>query len=692
MRTRLRRLAAGAATAIALVIAVAGPASAHASLESTDPTDGSVVAVAPGQVAAEFDESVGVSADSLRVFSPTGDRVDDGTTTHGGSAAVITTNLRSNLPQGTYTVAWHVISADSHPVSGAFTFSIGKPSRTSVNPAAIITRAGAFEGWLYGTARWAAYLAFAVLVGSVFFLALCWPKGARTGGAFRLIAAGWTTLVAASVVQLLVQGVYAGGLPISRVFDPTVIRATTSSRFGSTVEIRLLLLAIAAPALTIGVQRLDGMPLTRRLRAGAVTLLFGMALAATWAATGHASNGIQVPTSVVSDVLHLTAMAVWIGGLACLALLVLRRTDKPKQASNAVRRFSTVALVCVCTMVVTGTYQAWRDVGSISALTDSAYGREVLLKVLGILGLITLGYYARIWIASGLAKPAAATAKDALTVDTEPEEEAEEAQAEAKAAQEAEALAETKAAVSKTAASKAAASKAAASKTAVPAAKGAVAVSQATNPAAATGGSGGSSARPRSSDGPAMRRPGRRTARVGTAPKPAGSKASGGPGEPTATTVSTLRRLRWSVTSEFGIAIAVLAVTASLVETVPGRTVAGLSGQPGATDVSLSFDTGTKSGTALIVIEPGTIGINQAHILIQDSKGFAYSPAEVDVSYTLPARKLGPITSAVENDGQGHYVDQPVTLPVAGQWQVAVTIRSDAFDETTLHIPMNVRP
>ena len=67
MITRLLRLTAGASAAIALVIAVAGPASAHARLERSDPTDGTVVAVAPNQVAAEFDESVGVSADSLRV-------------------------------------------------------------------------------------------------------------------------------------------------------------------------------------------------------------------------------------------------------------------------------------------------------------------------------------------------------------------------------------------------------------------------------------------------------------------------------------------------------------------------------------------------------------------------------------------------------------------------------------------------
>jgi copper transport protein len=182
-----------------------------------------------------------------------------------------------------------------------------------------------------------------------------------------------------------------------------------------------------------------------------------------------------------------------------------------------------------------------------------------------------------------------------------------------------------------------------------------------------------------------MRRPGRRTARVGNTPKKPGT-----PGDPMAGTVATLQRLRWSVTAEAGIAVCVLGVTAALVNSVPGRNASGIAGQPGATDVSLAFNTGTKQGTVLVVIEPGTVGLNQAHLLFQDSRGFQYTPAEVDISYYLPSRKLGPITSATQNDGQGHFVDTPVTLPVAGQWQVSLTIRSDNFDETTLHIPMTV--
>ena len=619
--SRARRLVAGLVAAVALVLAAAAPASAHATLERTDPSDGSVLAAQPTLVAAQFDEPVGVSADSLRVFSPAGQRVDNGTTTHGAQDSIIAISLRSGLGNGTYTVAWHVISDDSHPVSGAFSFSIGAPSKTSVNPSAIVTRAGTFQGVAYGVARWAAYLCFALLAGAIVFLALCWPKGATARGSFRAIVAGWTTLVASSVVQLLLQGVYASGLPLSRIFDPSVIQATTSTRFGTAIEIRLLILAVTAPAVTIGVQRLADARFGARMRSAAAALLGTMALASTWAATGHASTGIQVPLSVVSDILHLSAMAVWLGGLAMLALVVLRAPEKPKQAAAAVNRFSTVALTCVCVMIGTGTYQAWRDVGSLHVLFDQAYGRLVLVKITGLLVLIGLGYYARQQIASGLATPAAA----------EP--------------------AKQPAALTPSAAAAAAAE---------------------APPSRPSG---------RPGRQPGMNKPGRRTARVGASPRPS---------DPASGALATLGKLRRSVAAETAVALVVLAATAIVVDSVPGRGANGLSTQPGATDVSVPFNTGTASGTVLVLVEPGKVGPNQTHLLLENTKGEPYSPVEVKVAYSMPSRKIGPIDSKVTANGPGHYVDRPTVLSVAGQWQVAITIRSDDFDETTVRVPVPV--
>lgn len=656
--SRIRRLFAGLVAAVALVLAVAAPASAHATLERTDPSDGSVLAVQPAVIAAQFDESVGVSADSLRVFNPTGQRVDNGNTTHGASSDIITISLRSGLGNGTYTVAWHVISADSHPVSGAFSFSIGAPSKTSVNPTAIVTRASAFQGVAYGVARWAAYLSFALLAGTIVFLALCWPRGAAARGSFRMIVIGWTTLVASSVAQLLLQGVYASGLPLSRIFDPSVIQSTTATRFGTTVEVRLLILAVLAPAVTIGVQRLADARFGARMRSAALALLGTMGLASTWAATGHASTGIQVPLSVVSDILHLSAMAVWLGGLAMLVLVVLRAPEKPKQAAAAVNRFSTVALTCVCVMIGTGTYQAWRDVGSLHVLFDDTYGRLILIKIAGLLLLIGLGYYARQQIASGL-NASLATAGASTTV-----------------------AAAKDSGGTITASVETANVKTANAKTAI--AEPEIAAEPVKEPAAvAQGPAGAPPSRPAGRPGrqPGMNKPGRRTARVGGVPLPS---------DPGARTLATLSKLRRSVAAETAIALIVLAATAIVVNSVPGRGANGLSTQPGSTDVSVPFNTGTASGTVLVLVEPGKVGPNQTHLLIENTKGEPYSPVEVTVAYSLPARKIGPIDSKVIINGPGHYVDQPTALTVPGQWQVAITIRSDDFDETTVRVPVPV--
>ena len=112
-----------------LLVTTAVPAGAHAQLESTDPVQGSVVLVAPTQVVLHFGEPVEIDFGSLRVLGPDGRRVDSGGTHHpDGDSHAVAISLPAHLPRGTYVVAWRVISADSHPVHGAFVFSVGTAS------------------------------------------------------------------------------------------------------------------------------------------------------------------------------------------------------------------------------------------------------------------------------------------------------------------------------------------------------------------------------------------------------------------------------------------------------------------------------------------------------------------------------------------------------------------------------------
>ena len=156
MARRFAYLMATGLLAVLGVLAAAPAAWAHATLVSTSPADGAVLAHAPSRVSATFDEAVGVSADSLQVFAPDGTRVETGVTAHGSQPEEITVALPAGLGHGTYTVSWHVISADSHPVQGAFTFSIGAPSSTVVNPASLGQHASTLTGIEFGVVRWLA--------------------------------------------------------------------------------------------------------------------------------------------------------------------------------------------------------------------------------------------------------------------------------------------------------------------------------------------------------------------------------------------------------------------------------------------------------------------------------------------------------------------------------------------------------
>ncbi|MFD0636712.1 copper resistance protein CopC [Catenulispora yoronensis] len=120
---------------ISLLLLAAPGAFAHATVVTTSPTDGQLLASTPHQVSVTFDEPVELQFGALRVFAPNGTRVDTGSPDHpAGHADQVAVGLEAASAPGTYTVAWRVVSADSHPVQGAFTFSVGAASATALHP------------------------------------------------------------------------------------------------------------------------------------------------------------------------------------------------------------------------------------------------------------------------------------------------------------------------------------------------------------------------------------------------------------------------------------------------------------------------------------------------------------------------------------------------------------------------------
>ena len=127
----VRRALAAVLLAGLLVGSAGAPASAHASLVSTDPAEGAVVPEAPDVVTFTFSEPVSLAGDSIQAYDAAGEPVEVDASARD---EVVTADLPDDLADGTYVVAWRVVSSDGHPIAGSLTFHVGAPSETVVHP------------------------------------------------------------------------------------------------------------------------------------------------------------------------------------------------------------------------------------------------------------------------------------------------------------------------------------------------------------------------------------------------------------------------------------------------------------------------------------------------------------------------------------------------------------------------------
>jgi methionine-rich copper-binding protein CopC len=110
----------------ATVLTGAAPAArAHAFLDHASPAVGSSVPAAPPIVTLWFTQDLEPAFTEVTVTNDAGQRVDLGNArVPQGSPAELQIGLKP-LPPGTYTVSWHVVSVDTHPTEGTFTFEVG---------------------------------------------------------------------------------------------------------------------------------------------------------------------------------------------------------------------------------------------------------------------------------------------------------------------------------------------------------------------------------------------------------------------------------------------------------------------------------------------------------------------------------------------------------------------------------------
>jgi len=582
-RGRLGRVGVVGGLAAATVVLLAVPASAHAVLLQTTPAQGAVLTTPPRAVSLRYDEQVTYTPGAVRVYNEQGNREDTGSITK-PSPDVVQVGLPAHLPNGAYVVTWRVISADTHPVEGAFTFQVGllanatAPNVTGLAQNLLHNQKGSqVVGVVNGVVRGTLYAGLALLLGAVAFGAFVWADARRLRRFAQLLWLGWILTVVATIAGVLVQGIYGAALGLGALFRWSLISGVLHTSFGHMSVLRLALVLAAVPMLRRLLREPAEHPLPTWWRPTAI--VGATAVAVTLALSGHAHTGTLPTLGVPADVVHVLAMAVWLGGLAVLAYAVFPRRGVDELRA-VVPRFSRTAMGCVVALVVTGTFQAWRQVGSIHALRTTDYGQILLVKLVIVLVLVILGAMSRQVVGYLFPPPEPARVEPKVPVVA-----------------------------------------------------------------------GGADDDPPVDDE-----------------------------DWELDEAFELRRLKRSVTFEVLVAIAVIAVTALLVDAAPAKVAASQRGT-GASEVTLK----SSQVWVSIYLTPGVApGANDVHVSALLPSGAPLNLVNLTTTLDFPSRHIPPLQIPLRHLGPGHYLSPGFTIPFSGGWRITTETQLSEFNEVTL--------
>ena len=378
-------LALVAAAALALPAA----AWAHAALLRTTPEPSRTINRAPTEVRLTYSEPVEPRFAIVSVTDAEGRQVTSGKPAAAPTAAqTLVTPLR-RVPEGWYLVFWRVISADGHPVRGAFTFAVGPnpgpPPQfqvPSLSETATTTR--------LLIARWLVFLSVLSALGLFVLRAIVARPVVRAvrGSSLRAVAIAFGVAVAVALVAIPIYVLFATAqFTLRSVWDlGDIVPAARSSGFGRDfldLELVLALFAVAAAA-ALAVDRpereqrsvVELLALPAALAAGAATLLLP-------ALAGHAGQKSPRGLSLPLDVAHLGAAGIWLGGLIGLVVfwLSVEREGRAAALALVVPRFSAVAFCSVLLLIGTGIGQSLLELPTLATLWQTSYGQALLWKI-----------------------------------------------------------------------------------------------------------------------------------------------------------------------------------------------------------------------------------------------------------------------------------------------------------------------
>ncbi|EST29675.1 CopD family protein [Streptomyces roseochromogenus] len=401
MRRHVPSLTTAVLGSLLALLLCAPAASAHTELESSAPKDGTRLVHTPATVRLTFSEPVDLP--DVHITSD-GERLAVSRSGHGdgdGGDRAVDVAVPEMTGRSRLLLTWQVRDMeDGHPTSGALSFPLtatAKDTSGSDTASAPMPSDGVRTVW--AAVRWAGYLALALYVGGLAFLALLWPQGAGDRRTRRILTLAWAGGLATGVVAPGLQGAYGTMGSLGDAFRLGTYRDLLGTEAGIVAACRVLMWVLAAVVLAALLQAGERAARSPGWRVGALAVALG--LLRTTGMAGHNGEGTHPGWGAAADLVHLLGVSVWLGGLTLLLLGVLPRR-RPEELSAAVSGYSTLASVSVAAIAVAGAVLAWQIVGSFGALFHTGYGRLLLLKLAVLAAVLLIAQGSRSWVRTRL--------------------------------------------------------------------------------------------------------------------------------------------------------------------------------------------------------------------------------------------------------------------------------------------------
>ena len=354
----------------------------HPFLLDSEPSQGQNAAVGTTQIITHYSEAVEINFSELKIYDSNGNQVDNRDTTYynAESSLVITT---SPLEDGVYTIASKVLSkVDGHLVHAAIIFGVGdvqidaslfesqEQSETTFIPESI--------------ARFPGLVGQTIVLGGIIASIVIWSTGqTRFKEQIALIEssfkAKFSKVIGFGIIAVFASNFIMLGVQTWRLeTSPLDVIQTT---FGHTWLTRMILTIILI-GIWFWIERKNQVSIKTQLP----MLVFALALIATTTMMGHGASTELVPP-IILDYVHNLLSSIWIGGVIFLGFVVLPSitkldgTVRDKITISLIPRFSAMIIISLGILIITGPTLLWFLDSNVSSLTDSTYGKLIMLKI-----------------------------------------------------------------------------------------------------------------------------------------------------------------------------------------------------------------------------------------------------------------------------------------------------------------------